>query len=582
MLLVIFLGETSRALCITAGSHGRQRPEYTGFDPQTGWQYPKLNWNPPWTPGVVDMWMERHKQDVANLEMASSHKACNVLVLGDSNTELFVRGSFNSGQHDPDELILRDDVQIFALGGDRFRDLGWRLFSGGGMSAIQRCSPRQIVMLMGTNDYQNPPGDISSIRDMTNLISQLSQALPSGAELIVHTILPRCCSYPDDGAFEMWRKMMHREFQAAISKQGKSSITLADCSSDLGNNEALYLDGVHLNADGLKVLGKCIHRRYNVQLLAEQPKPNIPQHPEVPMTIVQSIRGSPIKKMVTLIGDSVDRYAVDYVCKHFQEMNASLYFAQEPTHYFGRWPDTGKVSLQLSDELRSSKISSWKSWMVHVCHIPSLQATVASIFNIKGVSSNPPWWAQDTLESQMNMTFCVEGDPSTSCRNEGAGDFLRAPFRAIQKLYSDPSWQHTTVINSNFWDADREWLLKRSWAGVQDYVKDQWATDAGRFIDAVREFVPSGSQLYWRTASLPRDNTNMHLGAGSHVPEGSLGNRDIVELINKAGAEVAKAKRANLLDWSNLAREPRDYMDPLHPDGNKLVEPVAKLLTAGV
>ena len=43
-------------------------------------------------------------------------------------------------------------AKIFAIGGDRIQEIGWRLQNGMKNKLIQ-CNPQKIVILIGTNDF---------------------------------------------------------------------------------------------------------------------------------------------------------------------------------------------------------------------------------------------------------------------------------------------------------------------------------------------------------------------------------------------------------------------------------------------
>lgn len=257
--------------------------EYTGYDAKNGWEYPKTNWNPPWTESLVeDKWMKAHQRDVDKLTARAAHKGdCRVVLLGDSIIERFVRGSFNSGQEDPDRIVIRDDVRIFALGGDRFRDQGWRLFQGGGIEALQACQPEQVFMMLGTNDYHNVPGENQTIQDLHNLISQLREKLPEETELIVHSVLPRSCVKENAelcAKFQVelasWTERINQQLQAAVKKANDSQgqTTYADCADDVQRDDSHYLDAIHLKTQGLTALGQCLQSRYGMEMMADKPK----------------------------------------------------------------------------------------------------------------------------------------------------------------------------------------------------------------------------------------------------------------------------------------------------------------------
>lgn len=255
--------------------HVETESQYTGYDETNGWEDPKSNWNPPWDEGIMQDWRQAHDHDVEKLLIAAQHD-CKVVLIGDSITELLVRGAFNSGMPDPDSIIIRDDVRVFALGGDRFRDQGWRLFEGEGMHAIEACQPEKVFMMLGTNEYLNPPGKEHSIQDLHNLVSQLREKLPEGTELIVHAVLPRLEHDKKDvdgiKAWNLFRREMNKELQFAVANANhdpRRVTTYADCSFALRRNFAHYHDEIHLKTQGLAALGHCLDKRYNIKMMAD-------------------------------------------------------------------------------------------------------------------------------------------------------------------------------------------------------------------------------------------------------------------------------------------------------------------------
>eukprot|EP00494_Astrolonche_serrata_P015834 UN15987 len=79
--------------------------------------------------------------------------------MGDSITEGWYQDPFSrSRPSDPrpkyKELLHKTfgkDVSIFALGGDRVQELGWRL-QNGGYEKLRNCKPEKIYIMISTND----------------------------------------------------------------------------------------------------------------------------------------------------------------------------------------------------------------------------------------------------------------------------------------------------------------------------------------------------------------------------------------------------------------------------------------------
>lgn len=276
---------------LLAGTTGLRLPhvelesQYTGYDETNGWEDPKSNWNPPWDEDIMQDWRKAHDHDVEKLLLAAQHD-CKVVLIGDSITEQLVRGAFNSGMPDPDSIIIRDNVRVFALGGDRFRDQGWRLFEGDGMHAIEACQPEKVFVMLGTNEYGNPPNNHydehgynddfgNSIQDLHNFVSQLREKLPESTQLIVHAVLPRLGNDtdPNDG-FSPWnafREEINKELRLAVANahDPRKVTTYADCSFALRKDHAHYHDEVHLNTQGLAALGHCLENRYNMKMMED-------------------------------------------------------------------------------------------------------------------------------------------------------------------------------------------------------------------------------------------------------------------------------------------------------------------------
>ena len=213
-------------------------------------------------------------------------------------------------------------------------------------------------------------------------------------------------------------------------------------------------------------------------------------------------------KLLLLIGDSVDRYAVDDWCEAQRHEGARLLYGQDPDNSFGKWSKMGHVDDQLLQMLKSSGVTAWMSWSVRVCIVPRRGVAVASIFNLKGVDQKGPWWHQDIIEEKYGIhPICGPDNSDPSCHD--FVKFLRPPVQAIQtRLSLAPE---TTVINSNFWDVSRVAYYGPRHINFTSYAYGTWTSDAKRLIEALTKVLPPKSRLLWRTANLPEDKDSMFL-----------------------------------------------------------------------
>lgn len=291
---------------------------------------------------------------------------------------------------------------------------------------------------------------------------------------------------------------------------------------------------------------------------------------------------TPDSKLLLLIGDSVDRYAVDDWCEA-QDEGARLYYGQnsDKASVFGTWSEMGEVDQQLQDMLRSSGVTAWMSWMVRVCIVSRRGVAVASIFNVKGVDPQGPWWHQDIVEKKFGMQqFCGPQDLDPSCHD--FVKFLQPPVRAIQSRFSLVA--STTVINSNFWDVSRKAYYSRS-SIFSEYANGAWTSEARNLIKAVRQAIPPQSQLLWRTANLPENKEGEFLRrsatntATTDKSFDDLYDFDVpptayyrVQALNAAARQLCRDESIELLDVESRNYSCRDGSHPLPKHLAQMVE----------
>jgi lysophospholipase L1-like esterase len=235
------------------------------FDETTGrWMTPR----PELGTKALEVWHQRHEADLRALSDAAAAGKCpDTLLLGDSITERWNRPSFKAKRPNfadcsncgsaPD---LRPGVLTFAIGGDRIQDLGWRLFEGGGIEALQKCSPAHIVLMIGTNDYGFGEDVESAQSELRILVQQILRTKPAGSHLVLNAIFPRGDNSLQSWGCPDWDPMLHTQLNSELQKLADSSrSTYLDCSQlvNLNVEQAYEADQLHLASKGYTEWNHC-------------------------------------------------------------------------------------------------------------------------------------------------------------------------------------------------------------------------------------------------------------------------------------------------------------------------------------
>jgi len=148
-------------------------------------------------------WELRHKADLDSLRELCKSGPLDVMLLGDSITEGWVRSIWwNDLKFTEAGNILQDGGNLqAALGphrrvgsaaviGDRTTDLLWRLRAGGLGEAVKQCAPRAVHVLIGTNDvfWGAAPAEVGE--SYRRLVDELLTLRPD-SRLTLQLIMPR-------------------------------------------------------------------------------------------------------------------------------------------------------------------------------------------------------------------------------------------------------------------------------------------------------------------------------------------------------------------------------------------------------
>jgi len=142
-------------------------------------------------PSKEKEWHELHKQQLRN------SNPCPIVFLGDSITEGWYQDPFSRVRNTkPREKNFKlfqatfgDNAHIFAIGGDRIHELGWRL-TNGLQSTLEECKPKKLLLLIGTNDF-GAGEDFDVVRKEYELfLFQIQKALPS-TSIFLLPLMPR-------------------------------------------------------------------------------------------------------------------------------------------------------------------------------------------------------------------------------------------------------------------------------------------------------------------------------------------------------------------------------------------------------
>lgn len=151
----------------------------------------------------------------------------------------------------------------FAIGGDRIQDLGWRLFEGGGIEAIQKCSPANIVLMIGTNDYGVSEDVSVAEKELYLLLQQLQRAKPADSRLVLNAIFPRGDNSERTWGCPDWDPEHHSQLNSALKKFSVvAESTYVDCidTMNLATKEMYEKDVLHLAKPGYVEWDQCLQR----------------------------------------------------------------------------------------------------------------------------------------------------------------------------------------------------------------------------------------------------------------------------------------------------------------------------------
>ena len=236
-------------------------------------------------------WREAHKSQ--SEELLDPNQQCQYVFIGDSityrwrdNQQIFDR-NFNQN---------RNGV-IYAQGGDKIHEIGWRLNQGDGFKNMKEClsnnkSPQKsIVLLIGTNDMGWNIGYDIALRDYNVLLNQFAEFLEDinkeqKVVLNVMAIFPR--GYAEIPHWNMNNTMferisfMNEYLKSFIERQDNDNMRFIDCNGDLLQNvgslqwtdfkggvqrlitgyinTAFLPDRLHLSATGYKLWAECLKK----------------------------------------------------------------------------------------------------------------------------------------------------------------------------------------------------------------------------------------------------------------------------------------------------------------------------------
>lgn len=170
--------------------------------------------------------------------------------------------------------MFGNSVSTFAIGGDRTEDLAWRLFKGGGATALSGCKPTTVVLLIGTNDYGSGQLAASAGEELLLLIKELRRALPSNSTLVLHALLPRATRSlgeggaalpwgPSAGAYE-YIQHLNGIMRSFAEQESSGYLTFVDCADVLLRDgqivESIFHDFLHLSAEGYEAWSLCLRQ----------------------------------------------------------------------------------------------------------------------------------------------------------------------------------------------------------------------------------------------------------------------------------------------------------------------------------
>jgi len=272
----------ARPFCDASGKCG-EKPEIpsprTAFSAKSKEQY-DLWWK-------VHATLNQKAEEYATRRQQAAQKSLPPLILlGDSITESWIGTDMgreieraqgvpkvfaDSFQHDFDPLVL-------AIGGDQTQHLLYRLQNGQILPIYANDEQATYVLLIGTNNLGSGelPGPTSvGVMTVAEYILKstkgrllLVQLLPRGDGWRVARLCPPRCD-SNGNPFESYMPAIKKVNDAILnespklSKQYGKRLSVVNCGSDFTNStfvvdNALMPDRLHPNADGHRILAKCI------------------------------------------------------------------------------------------------------------------------------------------------------------------------------------------------------------------------------------------------------------------------------------------------------------------------------------
>ena len=128
-----------------------------------------------------ERWVTRHKQKLEEVKK----RDVDLVIIGDSIT------AYGERQPSYQHYFGKRKALNLGFGGDRTQNVLYRLRNG----EIDGISPKLVVLLIGTNNSGNKPGD--TVQGIKAVIAELRQRLPS-SKILLLSILPRAEGAPND------------------------------------------------------------------------------------------------------------------------------------------------------------------------------------------------------------------------------------------------------------------------------------------------------------------------------------------------------------------------------------------------
>ena len=245
-----------------------------------------------------ETWRKDHKSQ--SEELLDPNQQCQNVFIGDSITDQWRR---NQKIFDRTFNQNRNGV-IYAQGGDRVHEIGWRLNQGDGFKNMKNCmlnhkSPQKSIILnIGTNDvgHFTIPYDVA-LRDYDVLLNQFAEFLEDinteqRVVLNVMAIFPRGCRETPSPQCELWNgdntmfeniNFMNEYLKSFIERQKNDNMRFVDCNRYLlqriGSvdwtdnkggihrfltgyiNTTILPDRLHLSATGYELWAECLYKQ---------------------------------------------------------------------------------------------------------------------------------------------------------------------------------------------------------------------------------------------------------------------------------------------------------------------------------